>query len=417
MTTLYQKKRTGKIWQWSIEAKGSIVTTSYGYVDGAIQSTQETALAMNIGKANEIEPSAQAKLIAERHIKDKLDNGYVRTIEEAENSIIGEVLDFTALPKSFCPAKPITSIEPEKLKKLWALGNLEVHRKFDGMCHFVVRSLNGVDVFSRSKLEQRKDHVPHIVQKMMHLPLGTILNGELCSMPNQPDNFKHVSSVLRTKDPEKAKDLQRKNGILHYIVFDVLYWEGQDLSDIPYSYRMKNFRRWLARHADNGSYSMPVDLAETYTYDQLFGKPGIASKMGWEGLVVWDGADTTEIRFDGKEGRRNCYKVKTVVTEDIWATDPRSGKGKHENRLGNVAGWQYNPAGELVSIGDVGGGFTEAERDALWASKEKSFPCAIEVETPERIAGSLKLRFPIFVRLRPDKKKEECRMQLLPRGE
>lgn len=418
MIQLYQKKRTGKIWRWAIRTEGDAVITEYGYVDGATQTTSEIAEAMNVGKANEISPVDQAKLIAERHVKDKLDNGYCRTIAEAEASNLGEAIDFANLPTSFCPAKPISSIEPYKLLELYKEGRAIVHRKFDGMCHFVVSHEGGISVLSRGKLEHKEQHVPQIVETLKYLPHGTILNGEICLHPIERDNFKFVSSVLRTKDPARAIELQQDNATLHYIIFDVLYWGGKDISSLPYSKRMQHINDWLSSNSHRlyGSLGVATDLLETYSFNQLFGQDSIVRDHNWEGLVVWDRLDTTEIRFDGKEARKNCYKWKMVHTEDVWATAPRVGKGKNGFRLGMVEGWQYTSDGEFVFVGDVGGGFSDAEREEFWAKKDKIFPCVIEVETPERLVTN-KLRFPVFVRLRPDKTQKECIMQLKVRSE
>lgn len=415
MTKLFQKKASGKMWQWSVRVDGYHVITTYGYIDGKMQSTRETAHAVNVGKKNEVSPEEQARLIAERKIKEKLDNGYSKSTAEAEEQDLGAELDFDNMSTSFCPAKPISDLPDDTLSGLWEAGRAIVQRKFDGLCHFYVMG-SDPKILSRGKLEDKTDHVPHIRDALAKLPTGTILNGEICLDPTLGDDFKHVTSTLRHKTPDKAVEKQKNGGLLHYIVFDVLYWGGEDVTGMKYVDRLKLFTRWAGRHArkNAGAFSTPLNLAEHKSFDALFGDNNLSVRHGWEGYVVWDALETTQIRWDGKTARKNCYKWKHVFTEDVWAEDPQAGKGRNEKRLGKVTGYQYID-GEKVCVGDIGGGFTDAEREQLWKDRETAFPCVIEVETPER-QPSMKLRFPVFSRLRPDKQEHECTAELMPRN-
>jgi ATP-dependent DNA ligase len=411
--TLYQKKRTGKVWQWSVYTVGSSVITTYGYVGGAQQSTTEVAPIMNAGKRNQIAASDQAILVMIRKAKDKIDNGYVDTIEAAEKQDIGDTFTFEELPVSFCPAKPISSIERDEVQRFIDSGiPLIVQRKFDGMCHFAVSSSKGIAILSRAKLENKTLHVPHVAAALRKLPVGTILNGELCVVGD--DDFTFVSSVLRTKGPAEAIKKQQASGNLHYIIFDVLFWNGEDVTELPYENRLAIIEEWLDDHITLTSISTPVDLSKIYSVEQLFGTNSIQAENGWEGLVIWNARDHTEIRWDGKEARRNCYKWKTTFTEDVYVEDPQLGNGKNKDRLGKLTGYQYHN-GEKICVGDIGGGFSDEQRIEFWENRDTMFPCVVEVETAERL-DSMKLRFPVFIRMRPDKMEKECTVQLMPRN-
>jgi ATP-dependent DNA ligase len=413
--TLFQRKHNGKIWKWSVETHKQYIITSYGYVDGAIQSTKETAQAMNIGRSNEISAEYQAVLIAERKIKEKIDNGYSESIEEAERQDLNAEIDFDNLPTSFCPAKPISDINDSKLRELWESGRAIVQRKFDGACHFLVAGTNN-RILSRGKLEDKTLHVKHISDALAKLPRGTILNGEICSNPLNGDNFKHVTSVLRCKDPDKAIKRQNDDGLLHYIVFDVLYWGGEDITSMKYADRINLFQEWKDKYANREkTFSLPLNLFGINSFDALFGDDNIAIQHKFEGYVIWDAYGTTEIRWDGKTARKNCYKWKPVHTEDVIATAPETGKGRNENRLGKVQGYQYYD-GRLIYVGDIGGGFSDEERELFWENRHSMFPCIFEVETAERLP-SMKLRFPVFKRVRNDKTDQECTVQLIPRSD
>jgi len=407
-TTLYQLKKTGKIWQWSCWAQGPKVYTSYGYVDGAQQETHETATAVNVGKSNEVSPVEQARLIAERKIKEKLENGYARSPSEAK--LEPEGLDYDNLPKAFTPAKPISSIDEAKLRKLFDAGNLSVQRKYDGCCLLAVRGSSGIKLLTRGKLEDKTGHFPQIVNELKDIPVGTILVGELIGQ-----NFKTVTSILRSKDPHDALEKQREAGRLSYMIFDVLHWDGEDITSWPYNNRINKILAHLD-DKDNPCVQVTHNLLDYNSYDELFGKINIAIVRGYEGYVCWQLDAPTKVRLDGKEERTGAWKWKITHSEDVWAECPTEGKGKNEGKLGQVKGYQFSPTGEKVYVGDIGGGYSNEERLAFWQQRDTLFPCVIEIETSSRLISG-KLQFPVFVRLRPDKTEAECLMQLEYKGD
>lgn len=103
-----------------------------------------------------------------------------------------------------------------------------------------------------------------------------------------------------------------------------------------------------------------------------------AIKEGWEGLVIRQG-DV-------------AYKVKPIEDYDVKITGYVEGKGKHTGRLGLFT----------TDMGNVGGGFTDAEREEYWERRDEMVGTFIEVRcmglTP---AG--KFRHPRFLRERWDK--------------
>lgn len=404
--TLYQLKKTGKLWQWSCWAEGPIVHTSYGYVDGAIQNTQETAAAVNVGKSNEVSPVEQARLIAERKIKEKLENGYSRSEKDAK--LEPEGIDYDNLPKAFTPSKPISSIDDKKLRQLFEAGKLSVQEKFDGLCLLLVQGTNGIKILTRGKLEDKTRHFPKIVDELSNIPEGTIIVGELVSR-----DFKTATSIVRTKEPNDAIEKQERDGYCYYKIFDVLHWDHNDITNIPYQERISFIEKYLNKTKKLYCSLIP-DLSQEFSFEELFGINSIAKIRGYEGYVLWQKDVTTKIRLDGKEERTGAWKFKLTYSEDIWLESPTEGKGKNEGRLGQVKGYQFSPTGEKVYVADIGGGFVDTERLAFWEQRDTLFPCAAECEMAERLP-SMKLRFPVFIRLRPDKSEKDCTMQIMPR--
>lgn len=410
MITLFQRKKTGKLWSWTVAVDGNHVITTYGEAQGKKQKVTETATAKNVGRSNEVSPEEQAQLIAERYIQQKRDHGYVD--DPADATTEDEVLNYDDPPVNFCPSKPVNSIDDDKVLELFNAGRLHVQRKVDGMCLLVFRGDQGIKLLTRGKLEDKTASLAHLARPLLQLPLGTIVVGEVAA-PHLRDDFKYVSSVIRTADPTKAIAKQQEGGALELMVFDVLHWGGEDITEVEYLNRLRTFDTWRNKNIRTArSIHTPTNLAMGRTYDQLFGEDSLAVNQGWEGYVLWDIQGTTRIRMDGKEDRRCAYKWKPIYTEDLWVDEPYT--GRQPDMMAGVKAYQMID-GELQYVGNVGGGFSKAERQQFWADREKMFPCAIEVETPERLA-SMKLRFPQFLRLRPDKRQEDCTAQLQPRG-
>ncbi len=125
-----------------------------------------------------------------------------------------------------------------------------------------------------------------------------------------------------------------------------------------------------------------------------------AVALGWEGLVLRKITPRAGM-VPYEEGV--WLKVKPAETYDVRVTGAVEGTGKHKGRLGALQ----------TAKGDVGTGFTDAEREEIWRKWEDPLRylndplegSIVEVEfmgwTPDG-----KFRHPRFVRFRPDKDAE-----------
>lgn len=122
------------------------------------------------------------------------------------------------------------------------------------------------------------------------------------------------------------------------------------------------------------------------TADQITQLMRWANGQGYEGLVVRSmnlpvGAPPV------------CYKVKPSDTYDVKVTGYVEGVGKHAGRLGALE----------TTMGDVGTGFTDAEREALWSRRHDDLlALTIEVECMQ-LTPDGKFRHARFIRERFDK--------------
>lgn len=116
------------------------------------------------------------------------------------------------------------------------------------------------------------------------------------------------------------------------------------------------------------------------TPDDIRAQPQRANDLGHEGLVL---------RQDDV-----WIKIKPEETHDVAITGFVEGRGKHLGRLGYVK----------TAKGDVGSGFSDSEREMLWAeaTAERLVGQVIEVSCMEFTPDG-RFRHPFFVRMRPDK--------------
>ncbi|MGM5028332.1 hypothetical protein AB8B02_19080 [Tardiphaga sp. 862_B3_N4_1] len=114
--------------------------------------------------------------------------------------------------------------------------------------------------------------------------------------------------------------------------------------------------------------------------EDIFATLSSAQASGFEGVVLRQG-----VRW---------IKVKPHETLDVPITGFSEGRGKHAGRLGIIA----------TALGDVGSGFSDEERVALWAEANAGtlIGQVVEVSAMELSAAG-KFRHPVFVRMRPDK--------------
>lgn len=137
--------------------------------------------------------------------------------------------------------------------------------------------------------------------------------------------------------------------------------------------------------------------------EHLYGLYPLDPRLLWGNMTNPSAADilaqlarVNELGYEGLVLRRDdrWIKVKSEETHDVAITGFAEGKGKHLGRLGYVT----------TGKGAVGAGFTDAERENLWAEAkaERLVGQVIEVGCMQ-VTPKSQFRHPFFVRMRPDK--------------
>jgi bifunctional non-homologous end joining protein LigD len=206
-----------------------------------------------------------------------------------------------------------------------------------------------------------------------------------------------------------------------YYVFDILYVDGYSLFRVNLEERKELLRELLK----------PTDLVR---YSEHFD----------DGTALYKAAAERELEGIIAKRKKSCYiekrssewlKIKiTQVVECVIGgyTDP---KGTRPN-FGSIVLGLYDDRKRLISVGQAGSGFTERTHAEMWTKLKKlettKNPFATKVESsrrthwvkPELVAqikfsewthegqsGAVKMRAPVFLGLRTDKKPEECRFE------
>jgi bifunctional non-homologous end joining protein LigD len=280
-----------------------------------------------------------------------------------------------------------------------------------------------VRLVSRNQNEQTHDFPElQIIGKSIKAD-SAILDGEIVALDEHGRaSFSLMQQRSGFKGPDKRTAPDRRVQIVYY-VFDLLYRDGYSLLRVPLEQRKELLSKVL----------VPNDIVRLS--EHFVGKGNLlmkaAAEQKLEGIVA-------KLRNSAYVQKRSSewLKMKMVQRQECVIggyTDPR---GAREN-FGSLVLGLYDEKDRLIPVGQAGSGFTEKSHADMWKRLEKSktdrnsFYGKIDATRrvhyvkPEMVAeirftewthegqsGQIKMRAPVFLGLRTDKKPRECRFEV-----
>jgi bifunctional non-homologous end joining protein LigD len=214
-------------------------------------------------------------------------------------------------------------------------------------------------------------------------------------------------------NPHPTSDLVARLPVL-YLAFDLLVLDDRPLLDLPYQQRQDLLRTVSLPHP---RVQVPPSWPDAESQEVL----DVARQRGLEGVVA---KRVTSHYYPGRRSRewiKHPFRITSAIVIGGWAP----GRGRRTGTLGAVLVGAHNRAGELIYLGMVGSGFTEAGLRALQdqltelAVAEPPFATPVprgdatgavwvrpvlvaDVAYREVTPSAVRLRHPVWRGLRPD---------------
>ena len=199
----------------------------------------------------------------------------------------------------------------------------------DGNCFMVARSKN-----VNGQATEKLAWVPQIQDFMDSLPNGTVLLSE-CYLPDN-EGSKRITSLLGCLK-DKCITRQKKDGALHFYIFDVMAYNGEDFTKTPFEERVE----FLHKLSHNSSYSKCeyVEWAQYYEGEELWNRLQSALADGREGMVIMQ--KKAPVYFK-RTPARVSLKIKKELTETIDCFFTGRASAPTKDYTGKeIESWQY----------------------------------------------------------------------------
>jgi bifunctional non-homologous end joining protein LigD len=253
-----------------------------------------------------------------------------------------------------------------------------------------------------------------------------VLDGEIAALDEQGRSSFSLMQQRTGIRPGGRRTGSRQDIPVLYYVFDLLYLDGYDLRRVSLEERKD-------RLAKITSLDGPVRYSDHFPQGKaLF---NVAKQKGLEGILA-------KRRSSVYEERRTREWLKIKITQTVNCviggyTDPEGSR----SYFGSIVLGLYDKRGDLIHVGQAGSGFDQSTLEQVWQAlkkletKRSPFPHGVEAlrtvhwVKPELVAeikftewthesaeGGMKLRAPVFLRLREDKDPRECVLQQVVQG-
>lgn len=336
----------------------------------------------------------------------------------------------------FMLASPVESAD----EALSYFHNPAVEDKYDGIRAQVHVGKGEVRIFSRTR-DDITDSFPELPAALAALPNDAILDGEIiawspASAPSTQDRALPFSKLQQRLGRKKVTPKLMHDIPVAYLIFDVLYADGEMLLDRPLSERTNILNTLLTSITNHVAvqtlssqahfgFALPepapatvlrAPVATANSADEIEALFTAARERGNEGLMI---KDLDSLYTPGRRGKSWLKMKRELATLDVVVTAVEYGHGKRIGVLSDYTFAVWN--GEaLVNIGKAYSGLTDSEIAEMtqWFLAHTISDQGLRLEVEPKIVlevafnnmmrstrheSGYALRFPRIVRLRPDK--------------
>ncbi len=248
--------------------------------------------------------------------------------------------------------------------------------------------------------------------------LDAFLDGEIVAFDDGVPSFQLLQQRMHLRDERRIEQMTKQIPVV-YMVFDLLFVDGRDLTSEPWAERRRILEETIV--ASDELQLSPV------TEENGVALFGATAQQGLEGIMA---KRLTSIYQPGGRSR-DWLKVKVVFDADVVIVGWTAGEGRREGSLGSLV-MAVHDDGDLRYVGNVGTGFDQValdeamERLGRLDETEPPFPSEVVRSRPElreahwvapelvarvehrQLTDRGRLRAPSFQGFREDKRPEEC---------
>ena len=342
------------------------------------------------------------------------------TVEElqqgvSQTEVLAERARAAKAPRRTVAAQALSPMLAETAERPFSRSGWLFELKYDGVRALVARDPQGARLFSRNRRDITRTF-PEIARAAAHLPCDTfVLDGEIVSLDERGvSSFERLQRRLGLSNPaDVARAAAEIPAVLY--CFDLLAVAGFDLRSLPLTSRKEMLRR-LIPQTGVLRFSDHVEKDGEALFEAV-------SEQALEGVV----AKRADSPYRCGRRSRDWLKIKALRTADLAVVGFLPGKGSRQHLGALMLAWRTGA--DLQYAGNVGTGFDSNMLEELHMRLQESrcakpafrglpreMACTAVFVRPELVAEVRYteatergyLRQPVFLRLREDKRVQDC---------
>jgi len=277
--------------------------------------------------------------------------------------------------------------------------------KFDGIRCIAYLDSNGKTELYNKRHMLLNMHFPELLDIHKNVKGRCILDGEVFIMHDSRPNFSHVQRRALTSDKYKI-ELQAKRHPATFVAYDILYYRGNSIADLPLLQRKEKLEMVINHENDRFTYSRYMKEQGIRLYKKT-------AEQNLEGIV----AKHIESKYYQDKKTKDWLKIKNMPDDDFIICGyivngyirtlilGQYTQGEELAYKGRVTGISKEEFNTILEIPKANCPFSRSpgEDHIIWIKPE--LVCKVKFMEYTENGG---MRQPAFVALRDDKSPSEC---------